>query len=326
MSAREVRHVLEAQQFNCEFLEELFCRTDATKAVLSNADGREELASRLRGKIMIPFFGEKSLRTRVSFQVAAARLGMDRISTVDEDLSSMAKGPTLEMEVRVLAGYHPDVIVLRRPEEGASERAAAVSEGVPIINAGDGCGQHPTQALLDVYTIWQKLGRLNGLKIVVGGDLLRGRTVHSLLYNLAKFAGNEIIGVSSEEHRMKRGIKQHLKDRSVSFEETEDMAQALGWADVVYWTRTQIERSGTGRRNQRDEEERLDLRFIISEKEAKLMRPNAILMHPLPIARKYGGGEIQSEVDDMPQAIYYEQSDNGVPVRIALFEWVFHRW
>lgn len=304
-----MRHVLEAQQFTPELLKTIFERAAEFEALVKNKRANhKEMSDMLSGRILFNVFYEPSTRTRMSFGAAARHLGMGVVTTENaKDFSSAAKGETLEDTIRVLCEYYPDIIVLRHHDTDAAKRAAAVST-VPIINAGDGMGQHPTQALLDLYTIYKELQRMAGLTVVMGGDLLHGRTVRSLSYLLAKFDGNRIIFVSPKSLRIGHDIKEYLKKHSVTYEETEDLHAALKQADVIYWTRIQKERfdsSGLGGT------------FTIGPQELKLMKPDSILMHPLPRV-----GEIEESVDKDPRAAYFRQAGNGMFVRMALMEWV----
>ena len=244
----------------------------------------------------------------MSFGAAARHLGMEVVTTENaKDFSSAAKGETLEDTIRVMCEYYPDIIVLRHNDTDAAKHAARVST-VPIINAGDGMGQHPTQALLDLYTIYKELQRMAGLTVVMGGDLLHGRTVRSLSYLLAKFEGNKLIFVSPSSLRIGKDIKDYLKKHNIDFSETEDLHIAMKQADVIYWTRIQKERFDSST---------LENTYTIGPKELKLMKPDAILMHPLPRV-----GEIEQAVDKDPRAAYFRQAGNGMFVRMALLEWV----
>ncbi len=314
----DTRHVLEAQQFDIPRLLRLFAATDEIKRLFKTPRGTRKLRKLLAGKQMYVLFYEPSLRTRTSFSKAGIDLGMDVLYTEDaSQFSSAVKGETLEHTVRVLCGYRFDVIELRHPTEGSAKRAADVIDyysglgeikPVVLVNGGDGKGQHPTQALLDVYTIQNELGRLNDLTVVMGGDLKHGRTCRSLAYLLSKFKGTRFIFVSPPAFPMGKDILDHLDKHHVPYHEETDLFKALSSADVVYWTRTQTERlSG--------EERALDVKdYHIGEKEASWMKPGAILMHPLPI----GGGEIAPEVDKLHRAAYFRQADNGLPIRMAL--------
>src|ERR1700730_17729625 len=236
--ALELRHVVESQQFDRPLLEKVFGLAAEMEQVVAAGGGQE-----LKGRIMASLFYEPSTRTRLSFEAAMLRLGGDVLGTESAgEFSSVAKGETLEDTIQIVAGY-ADVIVLRHSDVGASRRAAAVSP-VPVINSGDGPGQHPTQALLDLYTIQKELGRVDRVRIAMVGDLANGRTVRSLSYLLSKFDGVELVFVAPPAVAMGRDIKSHLEERGVSHRETEDLDTVLPEVDVVYQTRIQKERFG----------------------------------------------------------------------------------
>src|SRR5437016_2070370 len=229
-----LRHVIESQQFSRSLLEELFLRSDEIKREPHHFSGR------LNGQVMAALFYEPSTRTRLSFEAAMLRLGGRTMGTDNaREFSSAAKGETLEDTIRIVSGY-ADVIVLRHNEEGAAARAAAVSE-IPVINAGDGKGQHPTQALLDVYTIKDELGRLDGVSVAMVGDLANGRTARSLAYLLSKFRDVTVWFVAPPQVAMGADIKAHLDEHGVRWHETRDLEEVLPVADVVYQTRIQKE-------------------------------------------------------------------------------------
>ena len=226
-----------------------------------------------------------------------------------QEFSSASKGETLEDTVRVVAGYS-DVIVLRHYESGASQRAADVSE-VPIINAGDGAGQHPTQSLLDMYTIKREIGRLESISIALVGDLSHGRTVRSLCYLLAKYPNPKIYFVAPESVRMKSDIKEYLTRNEIEFSEVDDLHQIAGEVDVLYQTRIQKERFG----EDLEQYEKARGKYIVDESVLKCMRDEAIVMHPLPRV-----DEIDPLIDSDPRAAYFRQAHNGLYVRMALLK------
>lgn len=307
-----MRHVLRAQQFDRPLLNDLFRRTDELKRTLNNPIKRRGLDERHRGRVLFNVFYEPSTRTRMSFAAAAQHLGIKVVTTENaREFSSAIKGETLEDTIRVLCEYYPDVIVLRHYETGAAEQAARVST-VPIINAGDGRGQHPTQALLDLYTIHQALGRIDDLTVVIGGDLANGRTARSLSYLLTKFDRIRIVFVAPEQLRMHDDIKTYLTEKGTEYREEENLERALGEADVVYWTRIQRERLDDPATF-----ERVHNRYMIGAVQLALMKPQAILMHPLPRT-----AEISCEVDQDPRAYYFRQAGNGMFIRMALLDWV----
>jgi aspartate carbamoyltransferase catalytic subunit len=298
-----LKHVIESQQFSRSLLEELFVQTDEIKREAHRFSGR------LNGRVMAALFYEPSTRTRLSFEAAMLRLGGQTMGTDNaREFSSAAKGETLEDTIRIVSGY-ADVIVMRHNEEGAAKRAAAVST-VPIINAGDGPGQHPTQALLDLYTIREELRRIDGIRIAMVGDLANGRTVRSLTYLLSKFKDLKIWFVAPPQVAMRDDLKAHLTEHNVPWIETEDLDAVLPEVDVVYQTRIQKERFA-------DPDEYLALKGIykIDNRALGLMRKYAIVMHPLPRV-----DEIAPEVDADPRAAYFRQAHNGLQIRMALLD------
>jgi aspartate carbamoyltransferase catalytic subunit len=303
----KLHHVIEAQQFDIETLGELF-DTAARMEGLVKRGGTDRYANR----IMSTLFYEPSTRTRFSFEAAMHRLGGRVISTENAaEFSSVSKGETLEDTIRILCGY-ADVIVIRHFEVGAAKRAAAVAK-VPVINAGDGVGQHPTQALLDLYTIRKEVGRLDGLKIAMVGDLAQGRTVRSLAYLLSKYRDIEMFFVAPPLLRMKEDILEHLHERHVSYVEEAALDKVLPQVDVVYQTRVQKERFG----DRVADYEKCRRVYVINAAALGLMRPDAIVMHPLPRL-----DEIADEVDSDPRAAYFRQAQNGLFVRMALLTMV----
>ncbi|HET7419140.1 MAG TPA: aspartate carbamoyltransferase [Candidatus Dormibacteraeota bacterium] len=295
--------MIESQQFSRGLLEDLFARAEEMKREPHRFMGR------LEGQVMAALFYEPSTRTRLSFEAAMLRLGGQAMGTDNaREFSSAAKGETLEDTVRIVSGY-ADVIVLRHNEEGAARRAAAVSS-VPIINAGDGPGQHPTQALLDLYTIRTELGRLDGVRVAMVGDLANGRTVRSLAYLLSKFKDIKLWFVAPPQVAMRDDLKSHLDEHHVPWVETQDLDAVLPEVDVVYQTRIQKERF-----TDLDTYNAVKGVYRIDKSSLALMRKYAVLMHPLPRV-----DEIAAEVDDDPRAAYFRQARNGLHVRMALLE------
>ncbi len=298
-----LRHVIESQQFSRPLLEELFARADEIKSQPHHFSGR------LNGQVMAALFYEPSTRTRLSFEAAMLRLGGRTIGTDNaREFSSAAKGETLEDTMRIVSGY-ADVIVLRHNEEGAARRAAAVSS-VPVINAGDGPGQHPTQALLDLYTIRDEIGHIDGIRIALVGDLANGRTVRSLTYLLSKFREIRVCFVAPPQVAMRQDIKDHLDEHHVPWVETRDLGAVLPQVDVVYQTRIQKERFP-------DEASYLAVKGVykIDAQVMAQLRKEAIVMHPLPRV-----DEIAPEVDADPRAAYFRQARNGLFIRMALLD------
>lgn len=300
-----LRHVVESQQFSRDLLEEIFDRTNAIR--------REPhlYAGRLQGRVLAALFYEPSTRTRLSFEAAMLRLGGRTLGTDNaREFSSAAKGETLEDTIRIVAGY-ADVIVLRHNEQGAARLAAAVSD-VPVINAGDGAGQHPTQALLDLFTIRDEIGRIDGITVAMVGDLANGRTVRSLAYLLSKFRDVRVVFVAPPAVAMGDDIKQHLDENGIAWREEQDLDAVLPEADVVYQTRIQKERFAT-------EEEYGAVKgvYVIDAEAMRRLRPEAVVMHPLPRI-----DEIAVEVDADPRAAYFRQARNGLHIRMALLDMV----
>jgi len=304
----KLHHIIEAQQFSPPTLNQLFETAQYMEQVVVHGGTTE-----FQKRIMAALFYEPSTRTRFSFETAMHRLGGRVISTENAaEFSSVAKGETLEDTVEILNGY-ADVIVIRHYEVGAAKRAAAVSQA-PVINAGDGAGQHPTQALLDLYTIRKEIGAVDGLKIAMVGDLAQGRTVRSLTYLLSKYQGIEIYFVAPTLLKIKEDLLEHLREHNVSYVEETDLDKVLPAVDVVYQTRIQKERFG----DRIADYEACRGVYIIDRHALALMKPKAIVMHPLPRP-----DEISMEVDSDPRAAYFRQAQNGLYVRMALLSLVF---
>jgi len=306
----EVKHIVESQQFDRDFLFDLFKRVDELKNLCKSSG----CPNTLKGKIMTTLFYEPSTRTRLSFEAAMLRLGGSVIGTESaRQFSSVTKGESLEDTIRVISKYC-DVIVMRHNEEGSASRASEISK-VPLINAGDGKGQHPTQTLLDAYTIYRELGRLNNLKIAMVGDLASGRTVRSLCYVLGKFRGIEIYLVSPDNLRIGSDIKDYLGRHNVKFFESNNLERVLPKVDVVYMTRIQKERIS------KEDYDKANGRFVIREDNLKLVRSNSIVMHPLPHVEEIN---LPFEVEQNDKRIaYFRQAENGLYVRMAILEWLF---
>lgn len=303
----KLHHIIEAQQFDVPTLIYLFEVTEKMEQVVAGGGITD-----YQNRIMATLFYEPSTRTRLSFETAMHRLGGRVISTENAaEFSSVAKGETLEDTVRIMSGYS-DVIVLRHYEVGAAKRAAAVSR-VPVINAGDGPGQHPTQALLDLYTIRKEIHFLDGLRIAMVGDLAQGRTVRSLAYLLSKFRDVKMHFVAPPLLKMKEDILQHLDEQRVWYREETSLEKVLPEVDVVYQTRIQKERFG----DRIADYERCRGVYVVNENSLRRMKPNAIVMHPLPRL-----DEIAISVDQDPRAAYFRQAQNGLYVRMALLTMV----
>jgi aspartate carbamoyltransferase catalytic subunit len=257
----------------------------------------------LHGKVLAALFYEPSTRTRLSFETAMVRLGGQVISAEGIQFSSMYKGETIEDTMNVV-GQYADIIAMRHPEQGSADRAAAVSP-VPFINAGDGPGQHPTQALLDLYTIQKEVGKIDGVHIAMVGDLRFGRTVHSLSFLLGLFKDVRFTLVAPSELTMPEKVTSFFAEKNIAFTQTQDFDAALD-SDVLYMTRVQEERFAD-----RSEYQRLKDVYRLTAKHLKGKK--AVVMHPLPRI-----GEIATDVDPLPNAAYFRQVRNGVPVRMAI--------
>ncbi|URA10966.1 aspartate carbamoyltransferase [Thermospira aquatica] len=294
-------HILDAKQFTREILEDLFLRAIRLE--------KQPNLGLLAGKIMVTLFYEPSTRTRLSFETAMIRLGGNVVSTENAaQFSSAAKGETIEDTVRVISGYG-DVVVIRHFEEGAAYRASQVSS-IPVINAGDGTGQHPTQALLDLYTIQKELGHIDDVSVAMVGDLANGRTVRSLAYLLSFYKNIRLFFVSPPNVRMRDDIKEYLQNQHIPFEEVDNLNEVASKVDVIYQTRIQRERFSSI-----EEYEKTRGIYIITRETLSLMQSHAIVMHPLPRV-----DEIAYEVDNDPRAAYFRQAHNGLFIRMALLE------
>ncbi|KAA8523642.1 hypothetical protein F0562_010065 [Nyssa sinensis] len=304
--------VIEAQQFSRDILSAIFQVAREMEKIEKNSPGSQFL----KGYLMATLFYEPSTRTRLSFESAMKRLGGEVLTTENaREFSSAAKGETLEDTIRTVEGYS-DIIVMRHFESGAARRAATMAS-IPIINAGDGPGQHPTQALLDVYTIEREIGKLDSIKVGLVGDLANGRTVRSLAYLLSKYQDVKIYFVSPEVVKMKDDIKEYLTSKGVEWEESADLMEVASKCDVVYQTRIQRERFGA----------RIDLyeeaqgKYIVDRDVLGVMQKHAVVMHPLPRL-----DEITVDVDADPRAAYFRQAKNGLFIRMALLKLLLLGW
>lgn len=259
----------------------------------------------LRGKMISLMFFEASTRTQCSFAAAAQRLG-GTIVHMDSQHSSIKKGETLEDSVRMMSGY-ADLVCIRHPEPGAADRAAKVCSS-PLINAGDGTGEHPTQALLDIFTIREEIGTVNGITITMVGDLKNGRTVHSLAKALKLYRVNLIRYVSPPSLRMPRKIVEALNMAGIAQEEMTSLEEALPDTDVLYMTRIQQERFKT-----EEEYKEVSNLYTITPKLMTSAKKKMIVMHPLPRVN-----EISTMFDTDPRAAYFRQAEYGMYVRMAL--------
>lgn len=301
-------HIVSVDQFERAHLEHLFDVADRCAPIARG----EQISEALRGKVLANLFFEPSTRTRLSFGSAFLRLGGAVETTVGVQFSSMAKGETLEDTIRVIDGY-ADVLVLRHPVKGSAKRAASVARH-PVINAGDGAGEHPTQALLDAYTILRERGRIDGLTVALIGDLKYGRTVHSLARLLTRFQDVRILLASPRELPMPRAVLEEVQRAGTRIEVAESLADAARQADVLYVTRLQAERF-----EDQAEAARLIGSYVVNRALLEQVdRLDITIMHPLPRLH-----DLATDVDDLPGAAYFRQTHYGVPVRMALFCEVF---
>ncbi|MCL2037854.1 aspartate carbamoyltransferase [Candidatus Saccharibacteria bacterium] len=305
MTRKTPKNIISTDQFSRESLEDLFLLTDD---IIANP---AKYAKMLDGKIVSTLFYEPSTRTRLSFESAACRLGASVISTENaREVSSAVKGETLQDTIRVVNGY-ADAIVMRHSDVDSAEIAASVSS-VPILNAGAGSGEHPTQALLDMYTIRQKKGDFNGLKVAISGDLLKGRTVHSLVKLLSLYDSVTIYGLSHKLLKLPQSYVDFMKEHDTKYIPCSEFTDLPADLDIIYHTRTQLERLESGAEKIKE--------YIIDKKVMSQFSPETYLLHPLPRIK-----EIAPEGDDDPRAIYFEQAHNGVKIRMALLAQVLTR-
>jgi aspartate carbamoyltransferase catalytic subunit len=304
----KLKHVISARQFDDpEFLLWLFESANQ----MERDDVFRALTDPLRGRILATLFFEPSTRTRFSFEAAMQKLGGGVLSAENARANSSAtKGETISDTIRVVSGY-ADVIAIRHYEQGAAEAAARISP-VPIINAGDGIGEHPTQALADVYTIKKELGRLSGLRVALVGDLLNGRTIHSLLPLLCLYSGVTVDLISPWQLRLPLRYREYLMEKGIKFHEGERLDGAIEYADVAYITRVQGERFAS-----KEEYDAVKDVYVMDAEMANRLKPEAIIMHALPRVN-----EISPDVDSNARAAYFRQAKNGLYIRMALLKYL----
>jgi len=297
--------ILTGKQFNRGSLDQILDIADSMDKALRV----DRSLQQLDGYVMASLFFEPSTRTRLSFETAMHRLGGAVVGFAEAGTSSVAKGESLNDTIRTVDQY-VDVIVMRHPEIGSARQAAEVATA-PVINGGDGAGQHPTQALLDLYTIQQECGHVDGTTIALCGDLKNGRTVHAGV-ELYRNYDCCLIFVAPEQLAMPPGVTQRLLERGVRVEQTAELEPALAQADVIYMTRIQKERFADPA-----EYERLKGSYVLNRDMVERINPDITIMHPLPRVK-----EISSDVDGLAGAAYFRQARNGVPVRMALLAMV----
>ena len=295
-----MRHLIEPMDFTEKEIRNIL---DLANRIAANPSLYSHVAEE---KKLVTLFYEPSTRTRLSFESAMLSLGGKTLGFSSAEQSSATKGETVADTVRVVSCY-ADIIAMRHPKEGAPLQASMYAK-VPVINAGDGGHNHPTQTLIDMMTIRNRKGRLDHLKVGFCGDLKFGRTVHSLTKTLMRYEGNEFYFISPEELRIPEYLEKKLHGKNISYHECEELESVLPKLDVLYMTRVQKERFF-------NEEDyiRLKDRYILTEEKLSLADKNMPVLHPLPRVN-----EIAYEVDDDPRAAYFEQVQNGVYIRMAL--------
>lgn len=295
-----MRHLISPLDFSVEELDRLL---DLAGDIEKNPDKYKDAC---RGKKLATLFYEPSTRTRLSFESAMLGLGGSVLGFSSEDSSSAAKGESVSDTIRVISCY-ADICAMRHPKEGAA-LVASQKSGIPVINAGDGGHQHPTQTLTDLLTIKSLKGTLSGLKIGLCGDLKFGRTVHSLINALSRYEDTTFVLISPPELVVPEYIKQNLKDKNIEFTEVFNLDDVIGDLDILYMTRVQRERFF-------NEEDYIRMKdsYILDRQKLENARDDMLIMHPLPRVN-----EISVEVDDDPRAVYFKQAQYGVYVRMAL--------
>jgi len=300
------KHIISINDLNREELE-LVLRTAASL----KANPQPEL---LKHKVIASCFFEASTRTRLSFETAIHRLGASVVGFADGGSTSLGKkGETLADTVAVL-GTYVDAIVMRHPQEGAARLATEFSGGIPILNAGDGANQHPTQTLLDLFTLQETQGRLSNLNVAMVGDLKYGRTVHSLTQALAKFEGNRFYFIAPDALAMPTYITDMLDEKGIVWSRHNSIEEVMPQVDILYMTRVQKERLDPS------EYANVKAQFILRASDLTNARENMKVLHPLPRV-----DEIDTDVDHTPHAWYFQQAGNGIYARQALLALVLNR-
>ena len=314
-------HIIMSQQFDRPFLDEICELTTKIRGISKGNKGVSFLQSLLQGKRAMLYFVQPSTRTFLSFMAACQILGIQCSEVRDAATSSEMKGESQEDTVRTFSSY-VDLVVMRHPLSGFAERIAfllnQIRRPVPVINAGSGKDQHPTQALLDIYTLhrsFDNYGGIDGKRIAFVGDLQRGRTVRSLAYLLRNYQDVRLYFVAPPELQMGEDLKGYLQEQGVAFEEMNNLEEVIPVVDAVYMTRIQDEY------DERGESKKIDYSAYYFKKEyLKILPPNAIIMHPLPRRN-----EIPVEIDADKRAMYWRQVRNGMWVRVTLIAAIFRK-
>lgn len=301
-------NILSTKQFTKDNIESILSSATQMEKDLKEGTVKKLLAD----KVIVFIFFEPSTRTRLSFETAATRLGASILTVENAESSSSAfKGETVEDTTRMLSCY-ADAIVMRHHKSGAADTAASVSTK-PILNAGDGANQHPSQALLDVYTIRKEHGRLDNLSIAFVGDLKNSRPLHSLMPIFYFYPNNKFYFISPKELIISEELRQELKDKNIEFVESANLEEALPKVDVLYMTRVQKERF-----ENKEDYEKVKDSFLLKKEHLLTLNSKAIILHPLPRVN-----EIDPAIDADSRACYFKQAQNGLYVRMALFLHVF---
>ena len=295
-----MRHLIEPKNFTDKEIQDVL---DLAERIASNPEMYSHVAD---GKKLATLFYEPSTRTRLSFEAAMLSLGGKTLGFSSAEQSSATKGETVADTIRVV-GCYADIVAMRHPKEGAPLLASMYAK-VPVINAGDGGHNHPTQTMIDLMTIRSRKGKLDHLKIGFCGDLKFGRTVHSLTKALMRYEGNEFWIISPEELRIPEYLEKMLQRQNISYHECDNLENVLPELDVLYMTRVQKERFFN-----EEDYVRLKDRYILTEEKLSLAKKDMPVLHPLPRVN-----EIACEVDNDPRAAYFEQVQNGLYVRMAL--------
>ena len=296
-----MRNLIGIEDFSTEEIDELI---EVSKDIISN---KEKYLEKCKGKILATLFFEPSTRTRLSFESAMLSLGGSVLGFSSADSSSTQKGETLADTIKVVSSYS-DIIAMRHPKEGAPI-VAANNSNVPIINAGDGGHNHPTQTLLDLLTISQEKGRLDNFTVGLCGDLKFGRTVHSLIIALSRYENIKFVLISPKELKIPEYLKQDILDKkNIEYTETESLEENIDKLDILYMTRVQKERF-------LNEEEYVRLKdvYILDKQKLEKAKNDLCILHPLPRVN-----EISTEIDDDPRAAYFRQAEYGKYMRMAI--------
>jgi len=306
-------HILSIDQFDRSDIEKLFSVADKLEPFAS----KEKITRVLEGAILGNMFFEPSTRTRISFGASFNLLGGNVREITEVGSSSLAKGESLADTAQVLSGYS-DIIVLRHPENGSVQKFSEASR-VPVINAGDGSNEHPSQALLDLYTIQKELSQnkknLDNLRIALVGDLKYGRAVHSLCKILSKYSNVKMDLVSPEELQLPEDLLNQLTDARVSVNQTENLEEGISEVDIIYVTRVQEERFN----NKEDANKYRGLLSLNQSIYTANCEPNTVIMHPLPRDSRSDANELDRDLYANPNLAIFRQADNGVVIRMAIF-------